>query len=98
MASRFINTPERRPAGNGVNDREVPAEDDNGRTPVGAVRAGCLGRHGLGTSPSAALFAGSLDFCCGRADHAFPGFRTRIGVRDMLSPESPWRWRGHVRG
>ena len=57
MASRFINAPEHRPAGNGVNDREVPAEDDNGRTPVGAVRAGCLGRHGLGTSPSATCFS-----------------------------------------
>ena len=85
MASRFINTPEHRAGGSEVNDGEVPAEDDNGRTPVGAVRAGCLGRHGLGTSPSAALFAGTLDFCCGRADHALPGFRTRIGVRDMPS-------------
>lgn len=40
-----------------MNDREVPTEDDNGRTPVGAVRAGCPGRHGLGTSPSATCFS-----------------------------------------
>ena len=57
MASRFINTPEHRAGGSEVNDGEVPAEDDNGRTPVGAVRAGCLGRHGLGTSPSATCFS-----------------------------------------